>query len=105
MEETGVVSRQERRLKWQGHVEEWRRSGLKASAYCAANGLNAGQFWYWRRTLSPDTQEKGDGFVEVTGDNRGHATITLMIRGATISVCEGFDPSLLREVVDCLGGA
>ena len=60
MEEAVVVSRRERRLRWQGHVEEWRRSGLKVSAYCVANGLNVGQFWYWRR-VPTDMRKSSDG--------------------------------------------
>lgn len=101
MEQTVVTDRHERKQKWQGHVEGWRRSGLKVTAYCTANGLNAAQFWYWRRALLPKATEKR-GFVELTSSAGGDASITVMVRGVAIPIRDGFSRSLLRQVVDCL---
>jgi hypothetical protein len=102
MEQVVRASREERRRRWQEHVEGQKRSGLKVAAYCEANGLNAGQFWYWRRTLSSESNGNG-GFVELTDCGKGECGIVLVVRGVTIQVREGFSQLVLRGVLSCLG--
>jgi hypothetical protein len=102
MEEVVRESREERRRRWLEHVEGQRRSGLKVAAYCEANGLNAGQFWYWRRALRSVCDGSG-GFVELTKNGDGECRMVLVVRGVTIQVRDGFSPSLLRQVLSCLG--
>lgn len=102
MEEVVQASREERRRRWQEHIERQKQSGLKVTAYCSANGLKAPQFWYWRHVLCTE-QVGGAGFVELKENGKDDPGVTLVIRGVTIRIQEGFNPLLLRSVLACLG--
>lgn len=63
MEQVVSASREERKRRWHEHVEGQKRNGLKVATYCEANGLNAGQFWYWRRALRPQVTNRTAGRI------------------------------------------
>ena len=95
------TSREDRRRQWQGYIEGQKQSGMTVTAYCAANGLRLSQFWYWRHVLCSEAAGRS-GFVELEGKPSGYAGVTLVVRGITIQVGQGFSPSLLRQVIACL---
>ena len=41
------VNQQANRTRWEGHVREWRRSGLTQTAYCREHGLLLSTFSAW----------------------------------------------------------
>jgi len=38
--------------RWRGFVRAWKRSGLKASAFCRKNRIGLQSFYAWRRRLA-----------------------------------------------------
>ena len=79
----------------------WQASGVSLRAYCRRRGWNPERLRYWQRRSDPATRPPS-GFVEVRPDGRdGHLEIS-MANGARIQVCTGFDPTLLRAVVEAL---
>lgn len=102
MEGVVLKGREERRRRWQEYVEGQRQSGLSVTAYCATNNLKPYQFWYWRRVLSANRAPEGGGFVEVAGGRADGAFLAVRVRDVEILVAEGFNPILLRRVVESL---
>ena len=102
-------------------VEAWRLSGLSGAAFCRQHNLRAQRHHYWRERLGypikvvsepscvpvarPPTP---DGFVQMVvrapaGPPSTH--VHIVVGGVIIRVETGFDPDLLRGVVEALGVA
>ena len=124
----GVMRRERQRLadeQWRRVFERQRRSGLSIVAFCEREGIAKSTFFNKRRHLEsePREQNPSSAFVEVMpmGDDVAgehlrdevavqeigqRQPIELVLRGGVIvRVREGFDSSLLRRVVDAIGGA
>jgi hypothetical protein len=90
---------------WERRREQYRRSGLSRKAFCAKHHLKLSTVHYWFCRLGK--QEKERGLVEVD-----HASVAPLAPGLVVSVgqdCKielrrGFDPQLLVEVIQALGG-
>ena len=92
---------------WRGMVEEWRRSGLKQSAYCRQRHLSYSAFYYWRRKLVQIPKGEGDegvfpgatrpilplAEVVLAGPERGRSSGRLPDEGCS-EVVEGYEISL-----------
>lgn len=50
-EDYHLFDSQQKRRFWQSHVEQWRQSGLRQSAYCRRHDLSAHRFYHWRRRI------------------------------------------------------
>jgi hypothetical protein len=50
---------------WRAIFQQWRRSGLSASAFCEQHDLSLPSFYAWRRTLARRA-EQTPAFVPVT---------------------------------------
>lgn len=46
---------EEKRIQWQQHIQNWKKSGLSQKAYCEANNLKQNQLWYWNRKVHEQT--------------------------------------------------
>ena len=44
-----TTKREEKRQRWQQHIQQWKLSGLSQRTYCEEHGLTLNQFWYWQR--------------------------------------------------------
>lgn len=89
-------------IDWAMHLAERRRMGLPITHYCRDRGLKVHQFHYH---AAKERERVGgvqtSGFLELKPDSSGLA----LRRGAwQIELRPGFDPALLRCVVDSLGG-
>jgi hypothetical protein len=47
------------KIKWTQAVRAWKKSGLKASAFCRKNRLGLQSFYAWRRRLDGAKASKG----------------------------------------------
>lgn len=78
-------------------VDEWRASG--ESAYRFARGLSLNSLKRWATALG-----RGPQFVrlQVAAPATPVAAMAVEVRGARVVVEAGFDPALLRAVVEAL---
>lgn len=103
---------------WARRIREWKRSGLSAREFAAANGLNGStlSYWKWRltkeaRTATPITERPRAvdeaKFVEVTPPSswwRASDRIEIVIDGEiVVRVPHDFDERALGRVLRVLG--
>lgn len=106
--------------KWAARVAEWRASEQTAPAFCEGKDFTAGGLRYWSSQLRRRDVEKGRGrpmrMARVIRSRQVGATDTQVTRatdallvvevgGARVAIRRGFDPEVLRAVVDTLGGS
>ena len=82
-------------------VDSWKLSGQSLSAFCRASGVTAWKLAYWRSvTQARSSADSGFVQVEAAGPGRG---LELHLRGGVrIAIEVGFDPVVLRAVVEAL---
>lgn len=108
-----MSSREQRRKEWMERISDYRSSGLTMAAWCEANNFTKEQLKYWLRkskeiSSSPTLNSNSPQFVPVTiaetADNESASSSHLVVRigQASIEVRSGFNPQLLREVVQAL---
>ena len=51
MDVAAVGTKSAKEKFWQGHITEWKASGLSQRVYCQRNHLAVATFGYWRRKL------------------------------------------------------
>lgn len=99
----------ETETKWAARVSEWRASGQTAKDFCEGKEFAAGGLRYWSSRLNRREPEKSQ--VRSVRMARVIRTVHAMTRtvasmlvvelaGARIEVRRGFDPQLLRSIVD-----
>ena len=42
------MTTEQKRLFWQSHIQDWKKSRQTQKAYCQKHGLSLAQFGYWR---------------------------------------------------------
>jgi transposase-like protein len=101
---------------WRRRIAAFRASGLTAAAWTRAEGVTSHQLAYWRRQFPEDDRPEDDPpldarpaageapFVAVTVAAEADAALVVAVGAARIAVQAGFDPALLRAVVQALGG-
>lgn len=100
--------------EWTERVRAWRVSGLPATKFAEAAGYRGKTLSWWGSELSRRERvkkEKASGAPEIAMArvhvNRRSAEsdepISVVVGAARIAVRQGFDASLLREVVAALG--
>lgn len=50
-EEYQLFDSRQKRVFWENHIEQWRRSDLSQSTYCRNHDLKTHRFFYWRRRV------------------------------------------------------
>jgi hypothetical protein len=94
---------------WQEHIEGWEMSGLTQGVYCQQHAISLASFGYWRtrlKRMQPDKngREIEARFLPVQLMSTQHDPL-LTIRtpqNVSIDVSRGFDPQLLKEVLQVL---
>ena len=119
MDKSGSVS------VWRGRLESFAQSNMSVRAWCSQQSIPEHQYYYWRRRIadiskkaaaeapSPSPryslQSKADAHwlsalvIPEEPHHSTQSTVTVRIAGAEIPLTHGFDPALLRAVVQALG--
>jgi hypothetical protein len=91
---------------WSARVREWRASGLSAPEYARGLGFAASTLQWWASRLRRVTRsDRGTVRMARVVAPRAAAPLTVRVGLAQVEVGIGFDRTLLREVVDALGGS
>lgn len=90
---------------WQERINSYRNSGLTMEDWCAANGFTLDQLKYWLykgRKKSPTQAAPTFLPVAVSSSEPVAFALWIHVGSARIEVTSGFEPQLLREVVEAL---
>ena len=82
-------------------VDSWKSSGQSPAAFCRASGMAAWKLAYWR-SVTETCSSVGVGFVELAADRHGRGLELHLRGGLRIAIEAGFDPVVLRAVVEAL---
>ncbi|MGG1556482.1 IS66 family insertion sequence element accessory protein TnpA [Paenibacillus ferrarius] len=107
-----MSTKDQRRNEWIARIAEYKASGLTMSAWCSANNRSVEQLKYWLRKLksfsSSSTQQvPSPQWVplnlapSVASANLG-LPLVVRVGQASIELYPGFNPQLLREIVQAL---
>lgn len=94
---------------WRKRLDDFAQSGLSVRKWCEVKGCSKNQYTYWRRRLANgDTAKAGAAWlpvqiIEPAPAPASLARLTVRVAHAAIDVEPGFDPALLRAVVEALG--
>jgi hypothetical protein len=94
---------------WETQITSWRKSGLTQSEYCLQKNLNHRSLSNWNKKLKQSGREDAEQtFVEIKSferfsENDGQK-IEMMIGDIRITMREGIDPLLMRDIALALGG-
>jgi len=101
------MTRAGRRSHWFDIIEHQKISDKTITDYCRQNRINPSQFYKWRRRLLAQQADAG-GFLELvphTTKDSGDSGISIRMDGnLSIDINRGFDPLVLRNVVETLRG-
>ncbi len=94
------------RESWRERIAQFRASGLSGAAWCTAHQVKEHQLWYWASKFPAEpTLESHPRFVPVQIHEPGNKTespLLVRIGSVVIEVRAGYDPDLLRGVVNTL---
>lgn len=83
---------------------------MTVKQWCETQGCTLRQYYYWKRRLKPskpdDNRPETQQWLAVDLDKtvaQPNPTIKLSIGKTQIEVRQGFDPNLLRDIVETLG--
>lgn len=101
------MTKEQVKQNWQVVIHQYETSGIKnQSEWCRKNGISLRNFNRWYNKLkkqeSSTTVVQSWLPVQITEKSQG-SSLTLRVGKITIEVKEGFQPSLLMEVVKALG--
>ena len=96
---------------WKERVLDYKTSNLKALEWCEKNNLSIATLRYWvtkfnKEKTNEDHQHQADGFVKVTVQSMVESpkeTIIINFNKMSINVSDGFDPVILRNVLEVMG--
>jgi hypothetical protein len=93
--------------KWQARVEAWRRSGLSAPAFCRDKDYRDGGLRYWASRLRREAAaaEPVVRLARVVSSALPEidSPIVIEVSGVRVGVRRGFDPEVLRAVLEAVG--
>lgn len=103
------MTNKERRLQeWMTRIADYRASGLTMAAWCLAHSFSNEQLKYWiRKTKTTSPSSLSPQFVPLTTTDEDSSVSSLVvhIRKARIELRAGFNPQILREIVQALDDA
>jgi hypothetical protein len=98
------MTRTEREVMWSERIAAQAASGLSGRAWCAREDVNYWSFMQWRRRLGGEASgERPLRLVRVWPAETDASAVRIRIGAALIEVGAGFDPGVLRRVVEALG--
>lgn len=95
-------------MQWKARIEEFRESGQTVAEWCRVRNLNVTQFRRWiHRFPAQGASENNPSTIRwlpaQTADAAIHVpTITVNVGEVHIEVRDGFNPTLLKQVVQAL---
>lgn len=95
------------RSLWEQRLADYEVSGKTIKAWCREQSIRENQFYYWRKKIRLEKDEKNQPIkwlsVNIAG-NRPIAcdAIAVHIGQVTVEVKSGFDHNLLREILTVL---
>lgn len=91
---------------WRERLERFAAGRQTVDEWCGQEGVTPHQYRYWRRRLNGSSRPGANHgpwvALKVQAPGASCSGITLRIAGAAIDVAPGFDPALLRSVVQAL---
>lgn len=104
-----LSKREINRQRWREQVAAWRASDQSQKAFCEQRHLGLASFKRWHGIFraeslqSTETAAEAVGFVPVRVRESTPSNLTILIQdGLRIEVPEGFNPHLLRQVIEVL---
>lgn len=101
------MTRAAKRKEWEVRIAAFRGSGQSVGKWCEANGIKEHSLRYWMHRVGAG--ESNESLtpqwlsVEVEGTSSpSKSPLHIRVGQATIEVKPGFDPILLKEVVQAL---
>ena len=107
-----MTAKEQYRQLWAARIADFRASGLTMSAWCAANHCTIDQLKYWLYKAknvprSPSSASSSRWVPLSVADSQpkapGSSPLVVCVGQARIELHAGFDPQLLRQVVQALG--
>lgn len=105
------MSKNELHLEWEKRFAEFESSGQPATTWCAEHGISISRFRYWSSKLRGSRHQKTSNeeicwlSVEMESPKVTATGLTIHVGQVNIEVHEGFNPALLRQVVQALADA
>ena len=92
----------EERAIWADTVEQWRKSGKSAAAWCREHQLVYHQFQYWKDRLATYTETTSNPFIEITDDRTTSGEILLEVGKVLVRLHDDFDEQTLLRCMRVL---
>src|SRR5579871_4318965 len=98
--------------KWAERVRQWRAGGLSASEFAQGQGFEPSTLRYWASQLKrrdkapakpPAARVRMIRVRRVESHARVEEVMVVAVGAARVEVRPGFDPALLRALVEALG--
>jgi len=86
---------------WKNHINAAKKSDLSQSEYCRKNKLRPNRFWYWRKRIEKSS-EKEISFLPLNIpliDRVAQVTSITTPNGYRIELADGFDPTIVRQLI------
>jgi hypothetical protein len=97
------MTRAERQNLWAARLVDFKASGQSVRAWCAGQGINPRQLWYWLKKERQDSAESKLSWLPLDlSDASLQSTLVIRVGRVAIDVKPGFDPKLLLDVVKTL---
>ena len=93
-----------KRRFWEFHINNWHQSKMSQTAYCREHELMLHRFIYWKKALA--RRDSSISFVPVQISSNLPVAIeasTLILftpNGYKIEVSTGFDPTMLKQLIN-----
>lgn len=100
------MTKEQLKQDWQEVIHQYETSGVKSqSEWCRENRISIRNFNRWYNKLKKQSTTLVQGWLPVQiAEKYQDSSLNLKIGNVNIEVKEGFQPSLLVEVVKTLGG-
>jgi len=86
---------------WSDRLKEWKESGIGLETWCKQHNYTYYKVRYWKRKLFPSRLR--ESFLEIKDENSESNPVLLCVGDIQIRVERGFNPDLLRQVLQTLG--
>ena len=104
-----VSTREANRWRWREWIDAWKQSDQSQQAFCAAHRLGFSSFKRWHRIFKAEgvsdapSAAEAVRFVPVRVRESTPSNLTIRIQDdLRVEVAAGFDPHLLRRVIEVL---
>lgn len=93
---------------WKEKVHEWEISGKSANVWCKENQIPTTTLVGWKKRLIHSSKnqrlESKKPFIELKDSSSSNSGIVLECHGVKIHLEQGFNNTVLKQCLACLGG-